>query len=379
MKVDKRRLTRTLKELVRIDSSQNISRISDYVEGKLCDIGLNVIRDSDGNLVSEIGKGEGFLLNAHLDTVPAYWKGAFSGIIKDGRVYGRGSSDCKAGVAAMLEIANLLREEELHNRVVFAFTGNEEDKPLEVNGAYKVAKRIKARRGILLEPTAREDGSIGISVGCRGSYRFSVNVLGKSCHSGHPELGENAIYNACDFIKSLKKIKLPKIRIQGIGKVPAAVNITQIEAKEGTNVIPGKCSLSINYRSLPGEEEEMIRRRIEKICKASLGKKYRVEESIGICGGLCEEREFFEECKKTISGIGYPYRVYFSRSRNDSAIFKKYGGISCYVIGPGIEKQAHEAYEYCSIDCFVKTTEAVNRIVERYAISWKSQPKLGYH
>jgi len=366
--VNENRLVRTLQELVRIDSSRDISEVSAYVEEKLREYGLRVKRDSEGNLISEVGEGEGFLLNAHLDTVKADWEGAFSGRIKNGRVYGRGATDCKAGVAAMLEIGYLLAGSRLSNRVVLAFTGNEEDKPLEINGAYKVAKKIRARRGIVLEPTAREDGLIEIAVGCRGSYRFRVDVLGKSCHSAHPELGENAIYSSCRFVEKFRKIKLPRTRIEGVGVVPATATITQIEAKEGANVIPGKCSLSIDYRALPSEDEADITRKLREICRESLGNKYRLEKLSGVPSGMYREKGFLEECKKAIKAVGSVPRVYFKRTRNDSAVFQKYGGIGCYTIGPGIEGQAHKVYEYCSIDCLVRTTKAVMRVVKRYAI-----------
>jgi len=366
--VDRKRLVRSLQELVRIDSSQNISGMSDYVEARLQETGFKVARDSDGNLLSEIGRGEGFLLNAHMDTVKADWEGAFSGVVKDGRVYGRGSSDCKAGVAAMLEIAQLLKEEKLNNRIVFAFTGNEEAKPLEVNGAYKVAKRIKARRGIVLEPTSREDGSIEIAIGCRGSYRYRVDVLGKSCHSGHPERGENAIYKSCSFIDEFRKVKPPRMMIKNIGEVPATASITQIEAKEGANVIPGKCSLTIDYRAIPGEEEGEIESRINHICRQALGKNFNMEKLSGIPGGVFEEEDFLEECKIAVRSVGCVPVVDFNMSRNDSAIFNKYAGAGCYVMGPGTRGQPHKINEYCNIKGLIKTTEAVIKVVEKYAV-----------
>ncbi|MEM3556061.1 MAG: M20/M25/M40 family metallo-hydrolase [Candidatus Micrarchaeia archaeon] len=366
MEVSKR-VVKTLQELIRIDSSKGIQSISDYVQRELEEVGLKVRRDRDGNLLSEIGEGEGFLLNAHLDTVKAEWEGAFSARIVGGRVYGRGASDCKAGVATMIEIARLLEEEKLSNRVVFTFTGNEEDKPLEMNGAYKLARKIKARRGLVLEPTAREDGSIGISVGCRGSYRFRVDVLGKSCHSAHPERGENAIYNAFKFIESFRKMKKPERKILG-EEVSATASITQIEAKEGVNVIPGKCSLSIDYRALPEEDEREIVEKLDRICRGSLGKKYRLEKLSGIPGGVYKERSFLEECRKAVESVGCVPRVYFKKTRNDSAVFQKHGGIGCYVMGPGIEEQAHKVNEYCSVDCLMRTTEAVRKVVWRYAV-----------
>ena len=366
--LDKRRLVRTLQELVRIDSSRDIGRMSDYVEKKLDEIGFKVIRDSDSNLVSEIGMGEGFLLNAHLDTVKADWKGALSGTVRNGRVYGRGSSDCKAGVAAMLEIANFLREKELDNRVVFAFTGNEENKPLEINGAYKLVKKISARRGIVLEPTTREDGSIEIAIGCKGSYRFNIDILGKRCHSGYPERGENAIYNACSFISEFKKIRLPHTKIKDIGKVTATASITQIYAKEGANVIPGRCSVTVDYRALPEEEESEITKKVRRICIETLGRKYKLTKLSGIQGDLYQDKEFLDECKKSIVGVGAVPKVYFSRGRNDSGVFHKYGGIGCYVIGPGTHGQAHKINEYCDIAGLLKTTEAVLKIVEEYAV-----------
>ncbi len=166
--IKKDNLVKNLQSLVKIPSFKDSLAVSIWIKNEMEGIGYEVWSDDDGNLIAEIGAGKGFLLNAHMDTVEAGdgWKhDPFGGEIENGRIYGRGSSDCKAGIASMIEIARILKKSPPKKRVVLTFTAYEEGYPLEQDGVYKILPELKdIEKGLVLEPTTRGK-TIGVAVG----------------------------------------------------------------------------------------------------------------------------------------------------------------------------------------------------------------------
>ena len=126
MEVDSARLVRWLQELIRIPSvTGDEGAIAKYVEGELRQLGLEPSVEAN-NVFFEIGEGPRcLLLNSHLDTVEvgSGWKrDPFGGAHEEGKIYGRGASDCKGNIAAMLEIARLAKDRALGFRILFTFT-----------------------------------------------------------------------------------------------------------------------------------------------------------------------------------------------------------------------------------------------------------------
>lgn len=364
--IDQDRLVRTLRDIVRIPSHESMEDISRYIAEEARKLGLDPDVDKDGNVVVSIGSGPAILLNAHLDTVGINdYSDALSGEARGGKLYGRGSTDCKAGVAAMLEIMKLLKKDPPRKQVIFAFTVWEEGGGPEKDGAYTVAEKIKATHGIVLEGSVREDSSIGVSLGCKGRVVYNIDVLGKATHSGTPHKGINPIYLASNLVEKLKDLETVKLDIPGYGQERSYFSITQIEAKEGTNVIPGRCRLTADYRMLPGEKEPKIRKRVEDICKGVLGDSYKISFRDPKEGSVQTDPDFVKLCSEAVDETGFKHLKTFSFGWNDSAVFNE-AGIITLKIGPGTVGQDHANPEYCWIPGLTKGTHAILNAVRSW-------------
>jgi len=370
MQVNKDRLVKTLQSLVRIPSFQDSLKVSKWVKDEMGGIGFNVISDNDGNLIAEIGKGPGFILNAHLDTVGAGdgWKhGPFSGTIENGRLYGRGSSDCKAGVASMIEIARVLKKESIKKRVVFTFTAFEEGYPLVKNGVYRILPKLKnIDKGLVLEPTY-SNGALGIYVGCRGSARYQIDIIGERGHSSTPERYDNPIYKFPKLLEELRSFPKGTMNVGILGKeISDAMTVTEIWAKEGGNVIPAKCTITIDRRSLPTEKPGEPDKKIRALCEKALGKKFAMENKSSVQGYLYEDPEFLEMCKQAVISAGCKTGADFLMARIDASILYNFAGIGALKLGPGTKEQAHVIDEYCDLQGLQKATEAVLGVIRRW-------------
>ncbi|MCX6695942.1 MAG: M20/M25/M40 family metallo-hydrolase, partial [Candidatus Altiarchaeota archaeon] len=333
------------------------------------DYGYKVNVDAQGNVLAARGKGEGFLLNSHMDTVPAVgWRiNPFNPVVKGGRLYGRGATDCKSGVACMMEIAANAASMKLGKRLYFTFSAKEEAGNLESNGSYKMVGKVKAKRGIILEPSVRKR-SVSIVFGCKGIYRSQVDVIGKSAHSGSPWRGVNPIYQLPGFIEKFQSMKKTTETVNAYGKkfkIISVSSITQACAMEGANVIPGRCSLTVDYRTIPGESKNAIKSRIRTLCDKSFG-RYSISDSSFYPSEYCIDEKFYDYCCEIISRHGFKPQPKFSNGRNDMTIFKKHGGIKCFSIGPGTLGQLHKNPEYVDLKSFLHASAMIEDLVFSY-------------
>jgi len=253
--VDEAYLVEALRELVKTPSPPGGEEaVAKLVAFKLREIGIRAEVDEYFNVVATIGSGSPkLLLNAHLDTVPpgdGWSVDPYSGLLKDGKVYGRGASDNKAGVAAMLAIAKELSNMDVRGELTLLFTSREEGGNKE-EARRHLKGRIKADAGICLDYHIDAEAKLcEVVVGCRGIANLRVTIKGRSWHSSEPEKGVNAIYSACDLIKriregeGLREVKEPM-------PIREDVSVTYIKGGEWPTMIPDSCELNINFRLLP--------------------------------------------------------------------------------------------------------------------------------
>ena len=367
--IDKERLVKTLQSLVRIPSFVDSIEVSGWVKKEMEGIGYHVDSDKDGNLIAEIGKGPGFLLNAHLDTVGPGdgWRlGPFSGAIENGRVYGRGSTDCKSGVAAMIEIARILKGG-LKKRVVFAFTAFEEGYPPEKRGAYKIAGKLaNIEKGLIVEPTY-EGSSLKIYTGCRGNAKYSIDIIGTRGHSAMPGKSDNPIFRFPALLDEIRRFPTRSMEIKAIGKqISDSITVTEICAKEGYNVIPGRCSLTLDRRSLPDEKPGDADEAITRSCKAALGNRFELRRLSATQGYYFNDADFLSLCRKSVISRGLKPTVDFLLAGIDGAVFYNIAGIGTFMLGPGTDGQEHTIDEYCDLEGLYKGTEAVLAVIRSW-------------
>src|SRR5215212_2549595 len=186
--------------------------VADYIESALRRAGVDcerqTVAEGRENLIAVVapsGQGSrsdrgGLMLNTHMDTVPVANMAIdpFDPVVRDGRVYGRGSCDAKASIAAMMAalIAHAGRPERTH-AVVFAATADEE---FTFQGAWKLIERdwpVKAC--VVGEPT-----KLASIIAHKGVARWRARVAGVSAHGATPHLGRSAIYDGARLALALE-------------------------------------------------------------------------------------------------------------------------------------------------------------------------------
>src|SRR6266511_154134 len=258
----------TLAQLVKIDSvsSRSNIEIATYLESRCERKGFTVRRfpytDEDGiakvNLVAIAGVefNDNALVElaivGHTDTVPfdPNWEDALSLSERDGKLYGRGSCDTKAFIAAALTAVDALDLQNLRRPLALVFTADEE---VGLLGAKHLAelRPISPRYSIVGEPTSLQPMRAG-----KGYCLAEVIVSGREAHSAYPSFGASAIFRAARLISRLESIveQLKTEQHPGFDPAYTTVNVGLIRGGTAKNVIAGECRFTLEWRPIPGRE-----------------------------------------------------------------------------------------------------------------------------
>ncbi len=230
-------------------------RVAALVAQEMRDRGYSVSVDDLGNVIGEIGEGNGptVLLDAHIDTVgvtqPDSWSHNPYGEISGNRLYGRGAMDMKGPLAAAIRGIASLVDEQLNGRVIVAATVAEE--LVEGTALESVARRVKPDYVIICEAT-----SLNIARGQRGRAEIVIETHGRPTHSSRPEFGINAAQAMVDVIRALRDCSAPEHDTLGRG----ILVLTDIMSYPypGLSVVPDRCVATFDRRTLPGETEASV-------------------------------------------------------------------------------------------------------------------------
>ena len=282
--VNKKRLIKLTQDLIRINSENPPGKefkIAVFVKKLLDKHGFKTrlyeFAKGRTNIVATLegkDKSKSLLLTPHLDTVPV-GKGwsypAFSGLIRNGRIYGRGATDCKGNVAAGIESIISLAEEkqELNHSLVFAATADEETGS-KLGLIPLVDKKIlKPSAAVILDSDV-----FNIIVAQKGLIHFKICLFGKKSHGAYPERGMNAIDLATKVILKLKKHKF-KYKRHSLLRAPT-VNIGIIRGGDKVNMVADWCDVEVDLRFLPGMDHRKILKEVRSIIK-SVTNKFKLE------------------------------------------------------------------------------------------------------
>ena len=215
---------------------------------------LDVVRD--GNTIvarTNLGRPERVILAGHIDTVPLTQDPPNLPVKRaNGVLWGRGTTDMKAGVAVQLKIAHDLTAPSRDITFVFYEAEEIEDK---YNGLGRIAKSrpdllAGADFAVLLEPT-----NGGIEGGCKGTLRVKVSTKGVASHSARPWKGINAIHAAAEILDRLRAYEPQTVNVDGLD-YHEGLNAVGIEGGIAGNVIPDRCTVTVNYRFAPDKSKE---------------------------------------------------------------------------------------------------------------------------
>jgi acetylornithine deacetylase/succinyl-diaminopimelate desuccinylase family protein len=359
-------------ELVRINSENppgNEEAIAKYIKDFLEDLKIQTelieFEKNRFDVVSSIGSGKGIMFNGHMDTVPVgdlnKWKyDPFAGKSVGGKIYGRGSSDMKGGIASILAAVQNLSKENFKRKLLLAFVGDEE---VALRGSKYL---IENRKDVL------KDIKYGLIGECsdmkarfaqKGVTDIKVRFKGKAAHGSKPELGDNAIYKAADFIQEIRKLieelKKKKNPVLGSG----TINVGVIKGGTKINVVPEFCELEIDRRLIPGETIKIATDQIRKILK-----KLRLKADVEVYNfrlpmQLNKNLELIKILKNItkIELVGEP-------GYTEAELFYRDAKIPCVSFGPGISYQAHVTDEYIPIKNLQKVTKIYEEVIRKVCL-----------
>ncbi|EMH0510362.1 ArgE/DapE family deacylase [Listeria monocytogenes] len=271
--MDQQKKIQILKDMVNIDSTNgHEEQVADYLQDLLAGYGIEsekVDYDVDrASLVSEIGSSYEKVLafSGHMDVVDAgdvsKWKfPPFEATEHEGKLYGRGATDMKSGLAAMVIAMIELQEEKqkLNGKIRLLATVGEEVGEL---GAEQLTQKGYADDldGLIIgEPSGHR-----IVYAHKGSINYTVKSTGKNAHSSMPEYGVNAIDNLMLFYNEIEKY-VASIHATNEILGDFIHNVTVINGGNQVNSIPEKAQLQGNIRSIPEMDNETVKQVLVKI------------------------------------------------------------------------------------------------------------------
>ena len=282
------------------------------------------------------------LLAPHLDTVGACGS-QFVPRRKNGRLHGRGACDTKGSVAAMLtalcELANS-KSRPQETEIVFAGLVDEEN--AQAGSRALAASGFKADLAIVGEPT-----QLQVVTAHKGSLWLQLETRGRAAHGATPQLGQNAVHEMARIVDRLETDYASRLRRRRHPLLGAAtVNVGMIHGGTQPNIVPDRCTITIDRRTLPGETESGVRLEIVAVLRANKMPVKISSTKLAPCLPL-ETNPKLPLVRQFLRSAGQtrPRGVDFFC---DAAVLAA-GGIPSVVFGPGDIAQAHTADEWISL------------------------------
>jgi putative selenium metabolism hydrolase len=342
--------------------------------------------DYYGNVVGHIKgsrPGKRILLDGHIDTVPvpddSKWKHApFGGELEDGRIYGRGTSDMKGAVCAMIMAAGYFASDAKRDFAGDIYVaGVVHEECFEGIAARKVSERVQPDYVLIGEAS-----ELNVKIGQRGRAEIVVETFGKPAHSANPQAGINAVYKMSKLIDRINKLEMTSHAALGLG----ILELTDIKSSPypGASVVPDYCRATYDRRLLVGETRESVIQPIEALIVEMSSEdaefKGKVSYASGVekCftgnniegdrffpGWLYEEQDdFVQAAVKGLKTVGLnPGISQYSFCTNGSH-YAGEAGIKTIGFGPSRENIAHTIDEYIEVEQLLQATKGYYGILQ---------------
>ncbi|GAA5026868.1 succinyl-diaminopimelate desuccinylase [Terrabacter aeriphilus] len=328
--------------------SQDEAPLADAIEAALRPLThLEVVRD--GNTVvarTSLGRDERVVLAGHIDTVPLTGVPNLPTRQADGVLWGRGTVDMKGGVAVMLRVAAEVSEPD--RDLTFLFYECEEIDG-RFNGLARLAETspelLAADFAVLLEPT---DGAI--EGGCKGTLRVDVVTTGVAAHSARPWKGHNAIHDAGAVLGRLTAYEAETITVDGLD-YHEALQAVGISGGIAGNVIPDRCTVTVNYRYAPDKDTEAAFAHVRQVFDGF--DVTLADAADGARPGL-----HLPAAQAFVEALGVPVNA--KEGWTDVARFTALG-VPAVNFGPGDPNLAHMDDEACPVEQYVAAEAALLR------------------
>jgi acetylornithine deacetylase/succinyl-diaminopimelate desuccinylase-like protein len=340
-------------------------RVADFLAATAARAGLDVefqkVSPGRSNLLARLsprGKvRQRILLAPHMDTVNAA-DHQFTPSKRNGRLFGRGACDTKGSVAAML--TTLCEMAETGHRAAeteIVFVGLVDEEHSQAGSRALAASGLKADLAIVGEPTRLE-----VVTAHKGTLWLELETRGKSAHGSWPELGRNAVHamaRIVDLLQTAYSVQLRRRRhwLLGCG----TVSVGAICGGSQANIVPDRCSILIDRRTLPGETEAGVRRELVGVLRRKHLKVACVKRDYPPCLPLETDPKLPLVARFLQSGgqrrpVGVRYFC-------DASVLA-HGGIPSVVFGPGDIAQAHTADEWISVAALERGRMLLRRFLQ---------------
>lgn len=322
------------------------------------------------------GAEPGLLLLGHTDVVPlgdGWTVSPTGGEVAGGRLYGRGSTDMKGGLAACLVAMAAIRRAgvELRGPVELAAVIDEEENGIGVR-RYLADRAENADAPRFAACVVAEPTDLQTIIAARGAAYLQVTVTGKAAHAGNPSDGVNAIYGASRIVTEIERWHhdLAADAHPLIG--PATWNVGMIDGGTGGSIVPAECRIVIDRRLLPGDDPAAIlaelRSRIDALGLAERGMGVTVEMPMDMPGfETAPDHVLVTTSYDAIRDAGGPDLPLGGwTAACDGGYVNRDEGVPVVVLGPGsVQTQAHRADESVGLDELLAAARAYALIMVR--------------
>lgn len=360
-----------------------VSVLKDYMQKNGFD---EVAVDDYGNLVGCIKgerPGKKLLFDGHMDTVPvsdpAEWKyPPFAAEIHEGRIYGRGTSDMKGALSAMVcAAANFARDTEKQFAGEVYVAGVVHEECFEGVAARAISKAVNPDYVVIGEAS-----QLNLKIGQRGRAEIVVETFGKPCHSANPEKGINAVYKMAKVIEAIRTLAPTHHPVLGNG----ILELTDIKSAPypGASVVPEYCRATYDRRLLVGETKETVLAPLKALLARMMEKdpelKVKVSYAVGqekchtgheitgerfFPGWLYDEKEtFVQDVASRLKEMGYMPSITQYNFCTNGSHYAGEAGIRTFGLGPSQENLAHTLNEYIEIDQLAKVTDCYYGVMQ---------------
>jgi acetylornithine deacetylase len=385
------RLVRLLCDLISTESvnpaypggERGEAAVADYVESYCRRLGLDVVRQAvlpgrenvlarlDAPGVSgRLGARPTVLFEVHMDTVNLDGAAGLRPEVRDGRVYGRGACDAKGALAAMLGALEVLaaRRDDLAVNVWLLGAVDEEYRYRGVLGFLDSGLRVDA--AVVAEPT-----ELRVVTAHKGCVRTRISTVGRAAHSSRPDDGVNAIEHMADVVDALRALRgrmaTASRRHPLVGS--PTLSIGRVWGGTAVNVVPDRCTVEIDRRTVPGEDAAGVLAEIDAALDAVRARVpgLSVEREapfvadwpldtpaeaavVRAAGAACRAAGLPE------APVGVPYG-------SDASKLQALGGVQSIVFGPGSIAQAHTPDEFVPIADLTRAAQVYAQTVRHLA------------
>lgn len=380
VEIDPAEVIRVLQELVAIPSINPAfeggcgeAGVADYVKRYLAEQGIpyleQPVEPGRSNIIGMLPgehPGPALLLEAHMDTVQTTGMtiDPFAGTVTDGRLYGRGACDTKGSLAAMLVTVAALKRSGLplpvgvHVAAVI-------DEEYRYTGVSRLAAAISSGELSYCGAVVGEPTGLHRVIAHKGCLRFYIDVHGKPGHSSEPDKGVNAIEQMTEVIRYLKERIAPAYALQEHPLVGAPTHcISEISGGAAPNTIPGSCRITIDRRTVPGEEPlevwQGFKDKLQELEQDVPGLQLTVQEPFIIDYAMETSRShpLVQQLASAVAGYAEGRHEHGAAYGTDASKLARVS-VPSVVFGPGDIGQAHTDNEWVSVQEVVSAASAL--------------------